>query len=78
MRKQPISGLCDVVDMPGPQLALDLAQVVRARYDLLPGVAAFVEADAADCIQPCHLGYELVLRRRCDPGNAGTHLQPML
>ena len=49
---------------------LDRAAVLAARDDLLPGVAALLEVDAADELEVDHLRHEAVDRRRLDRDDA--------
>src|SRR5690606_26135327 len=54
--------------------ALDCAAVVRARDDLLSGVTALLEADAAEQIEIQHLRDEAFVRRRIDLRMTGTQM----
>src|SRR4029079_10850829 len=54
--------------------ALHLAAVLRARDDLLAGIAALVEIDAARALEVDHLRHELILGRLRDEGAARADL----
>ena len=62
------------------QAALELAQVLHARDDFLAGVAALLEADAADGLQVDHLRDQLFAGGAEHLAYAGTHLsqQPVV
>src|SRR5262249_61086418 len=64
------------VDIGGKHAPLQLAEILRARDDLLARVAALVEAHAADQLEVRHLGDELVLRGSGDQGKTPANVQP--
>eukprot|EP00825_Cyclidium_porcatum_P004432 TRINITY_DN1207_c0_g1_i9.p2 TRINITY_DN1207_c0_g1~~TRINITY_DN1207_c0_g1_i9.p2 ORF type:complete len:336 (+),score=37.03 TRINITY_DN1207_c0_g1_i9:1329-2336(+) len=75
-RVQHVASLQGMLAGQSEQVALDLAEVLGPGDHFLAGVAAFVEADAADFLEVGHLWHEFFLRGQRDQRERRLHIKP--
>jgi hypothetical protein len=59
------------------EVALDLAEILRAGDDFLTGIAALVETDRPSCSKFGHLRNELLFGALADQRHTGLDIQPL-